>query len=379
MTTFRGFNACTCLAKWLPVYESELRRRKIIGRKTSLRIYQLIGGAAASGGTHSRGGAFDLLDMPGNDDVWLARQMGADATWSRPYNWDRRGGMAHMHGVLTGCPHNGPARYQIDDVRRGLNGLANHAKDTGPRPLSGRTWEEGIKWAKGKAKPPKPSVAWHSCAFLNTHGDDGSTGTKTYFNRLPQMVVDVTKGKPDVIALCEVTAEQEKVTVKTMKNAGYKLVGYEHRLALFALPAVKVGAVSFATYKRQNKGAIEGILRARLTVNGSRVNYGVTHLDYRPGFDAGRVAQMKEGIAAMRRFGLTLLPSWKSRTVILGDFNSETWVLDKALEPAGFKDVGAGADIDFITVGDERPIGKVGHSSTQSDHPIIRAEIRKFA
>lgn len=161
MATFRGYPACSCLIAWLPAYEAELKRRGIL-KTGSLRIYQLIGGAAKSGGTHATGGAFDLLDLPGGDDIWVARQMGADATWSRSYNWDNRNGMAHVHGVLTGCPHNGPARYQINDVRRGLNGLANHGKDTGPRPLSGRTWQEGIAWAKAQAKPapvPAPSSA----------------------------------------------------------------------------------------------------------------------------------------------------------------------------------------------------------------------------
>jgi hypothetical protein len=33
-------------------------------------------------------------------------------------------------------------------VRAGLNGLANRGKDDGPRPLSGRTWQQGIDWAK---------------------------------------------------------------------------------------------------------------------------------------------------------------------------------------------------------------------------------------
>ncbi len=152
MTDFRGFPCCTCLKKWLPVYESELLRVGAI--QHNIDVYQLIGGAAASGGTHSKGGAFDI-GQTSLEAIKVARQMGADATWHRPYNWDNRGGMEHTHGVLTGCPHNGPARYQIDDVRNGLNGLANHAKDTGPRPLSGRTWEQGIAWAKAQV-PPKP-------------------------------------------------------------------------------------------------------------------------------------------------------------------------------------------------------------------------------
>lgn len=154
MTSFRGYPACTCLAEWLPVLEAEAKRRGFI--KESLDVYQLIGGAAASGGTHSSGGAFDVgQGQPGF--IRLCRDMGADATWRRKYNWDNRGGMAHTHGVLRGCQHNGPARYQITSqsygVDHGHNGLANGARDDGPRPLSGRTWKEGIAWAKEQQTP----------------------------------------------------------------------------------------------------------------------------------------------------------------------------------------------------------------------------------
>ena len=140
---FRGKPACPCLAEWLPVFEAELIRRGVI--KQSIDIAQLIGGAAASGGTHASGGAFDIWQR---DDVtvWTARQMGADACWART-----TGSFAtnqHCHGVLTGCPHNGPARYQIDEVRAGGDGLVGNYPDTGPRPLSGRTWEQGIEWAR---------------------------------------------------------------------------------------------------------------------------------------------------------------------------------------------------------------------------------------
>jgi hypothetical protein len=138
---FRGHPACPCLATWLPVFETELIRRGVV--KESIDIAQLIGGAAASGGTHASGGAFDIWQHD-STTVWVSRQMGADASWAR-------GAPAfdpHMHGVLTGCPHNGPARYQIDEVRNGGDGLIGTAPDPGPRPLSGRTWREGIAWAK---------------------------------------------------------------------------------------------------------------------------------------------------------------------------------------------------------------------------------------
>lgn len=148
--TFRGKPACSCLATWLPAYEAELLRRGVI--RQSIDIYQLIGGAVASGGTHATGGAFDIAQTQ-DEAIAVARQMGADATWFRRKNWDGRGGMAHTHGVLRGCPHNGPARYQIDAVDDGYNGLGRGgrgAADDGPRPLSKRTWQQGIEWARGR-------------------------------------------------------------------------------------------------------------------------------------------------------------------------------------------------------------------------------------
>ena len=140
---FRGFPACPCLAEWLPVFEQELKRRGIVSE--SIDIAQLIGDAAASGNTHALGGAFDIWQ---HDDttVWVARQMGAPATWART-----TGSFAnnrHTHGVLSGCDHNGPARYQITEVWAGGDGLVGSTPDPGPRPLVDRTWREGIAWAR---------------------------------------------------------------------------------------------------------------------------------------------------------------------------------------------------------------------------------------
>lgn len=146
--TFRGFTACPCLATWLPGYEAELQRRGILSGP--LHIYQLIGGAPDSAGTHTKGGAFDT-EFIGDAAIRVARDMGADATWHRRLNWDGHGGMEHVHGVLRGCPHNGPAAYQIAAVDAGFNGLGylgHAAPDDGPRPLSGRTWQQGLTWAR---------------------------------------------------------------------------------------------------------------------------------------------------------------------------------------------------------------------------------------
>jgi hypothetical protein len=151
--TFRGRPACPCQVVWIPAFEHEAQRRGWLTGEQ--HIYQLIGGSPLSGGTHLDGGADDTQYL--NDNlIWLSRQMGADATWHRPYNWDGHDSGEHVHRVLTGCPHNTPARYQIDAVRAGFNGLGHlgrGAPDNGPRPLSGRTWQRGIEWAKAQENP----------------------------------------------------------------------------------------------------------------------------------------------------------------------------------------------------------------------------------
>lgn len=154
---FRGRPACPCQAAWLPALEVEAQRRGLLNGP--LPISQLIGGAPQSGGTHTRGGETDFYPLTGitrvdgdGGFVWLCRQMGADATWHRPFNWDGANGVAHVHCGLTGCPHNPPvAGYQLTAVRAGFNGLGHlghGASDDGPRPLSQRTWREGIAWAQ---------------------------------------------------------------------------------------------------------------------------------------------------------------------------------------------------------------------------------------
>jgi hypothetical protein len=147
VSDFRGFPACTCQTTWLPIYERELRRRGIIGAQPP-RYFQLIGGFSGSGGTHTGGGADDS-EFINDAAIWVSRQMGADPTWHRPPNWDGDGGTEHVHRVLRGCPHlSSSARAQIVAVDNGGDGLRGDAPDNGPRPLSGRTWQEGIEWQR---------------------------------------------------------------------------------------------------------------------------------------------------------------------------------------------------------------------------------------
>ena len=145
--TFRGFQACPCLAEWLPVFERALIARGVV--RESIDIAQLIGGAEESGGTHAKGGAFDIWQHdPVTQEV--AREMGA-ATWNRIPPWWT--GSKHTHGVLNGCPHNTPARYQITALANNGNGLGAGGmggSDYGPGPQHLRTWREGIAWAQAQ-------------------------------------------------------------------------------------------------------------------------------------------------------------------------------------------------------------------------------------
>ncbi|MBA2952100.1 hypothetical protein GON03_18975 [Nocardioides sp. MAH-18] len=183
--TLRGRPACPCLVQWLPVYEAELLRRGVI--QFNIDIFQLIGNAPASAGVHSKGGAFDIGQTQ-REAVEVARQMGADATWART-----TGAFAsnrHTHGVLRDCPHNGPARYQIDAVDAGFNGLGREGRggpDDGPRPLSGRTWREGIEWARRQ----QAAYHWFQPGDLGSAESGSALGVRKSFGDLldPTVVV----------------------------------------------------------------------------------------------------------------------------------------------------------------------------------------------
>ena len=136
--------ACDCLREWLPVFR-RLIRFKGYG---DVDVWQCTGGLDASGGTHSRGGAFDYSGTSFSKAM-IAREMGAWATWPRAWS-----GNMHTHGVLHACPHNEPAAYQLAAMRwyrrNGLGYLGLAGPDPLPQPSRYRTWREGIEWAKAQ-------------------------------------------------------------------------------------------------------------------------------------------------------------------------------------------------------------------------------------
>lgn len=97
---------------------------------------------SASAGTHSGGGAVDLRTWHlGTVEkvrlVTAMRQVGFAAWYRYPPKFDQ-----HVHGIAIGCPDlSFAAQNQVKDYRRGLNGLADHGPDDGPKvPLT--TWED---------------------------------------------------------------------------------------------------------------------------------------------------------------------------------------------------------------------------------------------
>lgn len=153
-TTYEGHVTCECVAEWLSWLERLCIAHGYI--KFNLDILQLTGGNPLSGGTHAKGGCFDLSQFD-QRIVALAREMGAPATWMRP--WENN---HHTHGVLSGCPHNSPARYQIDAQRKGRDGLGKAGlagPDTHPSPKVYRTWQQGIAWAKSEIVRLTPPTA----------------------------------------------------------------------------------------------------------------------------------------------------------------------------------------------------------------------------
>lgn len=145
---YQGHETCSCAKKWLIWLFRVLAIAGIRGRVT-----QIIGNYGPSGGTHTGGGVIDIiLDNPRQYPrlIKICRLAGADASWHRPKGWDGPGSIEHAHIVLRGCPHRSPAAVRQytgpNGVLNGGNGLARWHNDDGYRPLSGRHWDEGIRW-----------------------------------------------------------------------------------------------------------------------------------------------------------------------------------------------------------------------------------------
>ena len=161
-TTIRGKRACVCVAEWFPVFEQLAIRRGLVSGP--IWLIQATGSATASAGTHTQGGAIDIGVMS-HALIRLAREMGASASWVR--NTGSFANNQHSHLVLEGCPHNSPARYQIDAVKAGRDGLGylgRAGRDTEWRPPQWRTWTQGLAWARPQLIPYEQREDWSDMA-----------------------------------------------------------------------------------------------------------------------------------------------------------------------------------------------------------------------
>lgn len=381
----RNWTVCSCLKKWLPAYQAELLR---VGElKHGLDIFQTIGFAAASAGTHGSGGAWDD-NQTSTRALQIAREMGA-AKWKRTkaQGFD----MGHGHGVLNGCPHAAPlAKAQVQSLARGRNGLANNGADDGPAPRKLRTWQDGIKWADARAKaakptpPPKPSKPvnpWFNVSFLNTHWNSVPGGkVAAVASTAGTLAKDSAAGSPAVAAFYEVRQSQLRTLDAAMGGHDYKRVAYsaDNMTAAYVRPGVVFLGQSFARFSKQDGGNKEGVLRLKFRINGSRAQVGVLHLDV-DSPESYKRHNIKQAYDALRRYGIaTLLPDWKSRTLIIGDFNHKT-VAAKVLEPLGFKQITTDSGIDQAWVGAKRAVRGGASSKTASDHPRILVRLAKSA
>lgn len=239
---FRGKPTCTCMAKWVPAFEKELRRRGLL--KGNLVIYQLIGSAAASAGTHGPpGGAIDCQPLS-RKALKVAREMGC-GMWHRKASqgpW-----IAHSHGILN-CPHNRNGRYQLAALAAGYNGLGyggRGGRDDGPPPRKLRTWKQGIKWAKKQAKKKAKKgdepmkLAWkkHSWGRKQKIGNGKYSSLRIGTTKAGNRAVSITTGKHhgtyiDFVAEFTIRGlpEGERVAVQLYrKKKNGKVVGYKSR------------------------------------------------------------------------------------------------------------------------------------------------------
>lgn len=292
-----------------------------------------------------------------------------------------------------------PVRYEI--TASALNGRSGPGTDY----AIGATRDKGIrftatrqsgKWVRASAlwyhtdylkrvdatPVPAPSVVpWLRHEHLNTWGDDGGEGTRTIDARRPKMLADLVKRKAEIITLNEVRDNQRAAWKKGLAAEGYDvpLAEYGNLVAVPKGTQIEYAGSYVLPKSVQGEGRDEVLARVRALINGHWVHIGVSHFDYRPGarFDEIRVKQGKSVIAAMERFAARYrLPTWKTRTVIGVDENSNSWVRDKAFGPAGIK---AAVKHVIDAIYGNRPTLSTGTTTTASDHPIVWAVFGKKA
>lgn len=307
MPMFRGKPACDCLVDSLPLVEQVMLAKGLI--RHSLDIYQIIGGATASAGTHRTGGAVDTAQFSAAQlRVW--RDMGYDAGWHRrtAQGFD----IDHCHAVARGCPHNAPARYQIAAVDAGYNGLGaqgHGGKDDGPRPLSERSVFEGIAWAKeflGSASPTPLDIA---VANWNV-------ASPKYFGpwapRRDGIAKVLTGIRPDILVTEETHFSYQTADILAALGANYAHVSSPVGTDLFYRSDLFAQTRPYVEYSMKIQGRAAGVLHLKHRNSGKDVTVVGTHA---PALVPGYRTIFGRNLAR-------LLADVDAPRIVFGDFNT---------------------------------------------------------
>lgn len=147
-----------------------------------------------SAGTHNQGGAADfstrgLTVEQKRRAVLELRKAGMFASLRTPAEGDW---VEHIHGIVVDHPELSPAAAaQVVDYRRGLNGLANHRRDTGPR----LTPIPVPVWPVVPAKKKRPQRIREALKQLRAQLADPATGP-TQRKRIRAAIANLRKVEP---------------------------------------------------------------------------------------------------------------------------------------------------------------------------------------
>jgi hypothetical protein len=142
----------------------------------------------ASAGTHAGGGVVDLAKYDWQRKVRVARALGAFA-WHRPYNWDGRGGMEHIHLGIRDHGNLSPAAaaQQVQyDAHPPTNGLANRGLD--------ETWHPQPPVVFHYPPKPTPVATVHQGVTLNDDWGNLASDVPGVVKTVEPLVMGVQEG-----------------------------------------------------------------------------------------------------------------------------------------------------------------------------------------
>ena len=184
--------------------------------------------------------------------------------------------------------------------------------------------------------PDKPARPWF-VAYLRNLGGYNAHGAKTWKKRLPGILADIDLAgtRPQFQGILELPAKHRPAFDRAMKARGYRRAAGSRGRYLYVSAAVTIiAAGTFDLRPRLNNDSKEAAYLV-FDVAGIRGIITAAHLEHEKGFDGGRVLQfrnvIKQADDLARKYKVD-----PSNIVHMADTNSDTWVTEKAANPAGF-------------------------------------------